>query len=165
MSLLGNRKTLVVYGYGIEILLSGLVYLLLWIQGWFVSASQFLEQSAGYFLTFFGILLAGAMAARLVFFTLNSGDFSSWLEWKKVGGIISGAFLFNVLLFTAATISSLILVSCKGTWFTSVTLFVAILGIVNSLTFPLFVYSINRLQAKFNFEFKKATEAEKKTSK
>ena len=156
-----NTKVLVAYGYGIEFLLAGLVFALLWQCGWLTAVSKFVDDSAGSWATFFGVMLAGAMAARLVFFSLNSGDFSAWLEWKKLGGVISGAFLFNLLLFLVATATSVVLIYVKGTWLTHLGVLIGILGLINSATFPLLVYRLSRLQAVFNFEFKKAMEAEK----
>lgn len=162
MSTQRNTKALVVYGYGMEFLLAGLVFGLLWQQGWLPDVSKFVDDSAGSWATFFGVMLAGAMAARLVFFSLNSGDFSAWLEWKKLGGVISGAFLFNLLLFLLVTATSIVLIYVKGTWLTKLGVLIGILGLINSVTFPLLVYRLTRLQAVFNFEFKKASEAEKK---
>lgn len=157
-----NTKTLVVYGYGIEFLLAGLSFALVWQRGWLAMVSKFVDDSAGSWATFFGVMLTGAMAARLVFFTLNSGDFSAWLEWKKLGGVISGVFVFNLLLFLMVTATSIVLIYVKGTWLTDLGVFVGILGLINSATFSMFVYRLSRLQAVFNFEFKKAKDAEKK---
>lgn len=111
--------------------------------------------------TFFGLMLAGAMAARLVFFSLNTSDFSAWLEWKKLGGVISGAFLFNVLLFIIVTATNVVLVYVKNTGLTKMGIFVDILGLINSATFALLIYRLSRLQAVFNFEFRKEMEGEK----
>ena len=156
-----TMKALVLYGYGIEFLLAGLVFVLVWQGGWLDSVYKFADNSAGSWATFFGVMLAGAFAARLVFFGLNTGDFSSWLEWKKLGGVYAGAFLFNVLLFLVATSINVVLVYVKGTWFTVIGVFVSVLALINSVTFPLLVYRLTRLQAVFNFEFKRALEAEK----
>ena len=156
-----NTKALVVYGYGVEFLLAGLVFVLLWHRGWLAAVSKFADDSAASWATFFGVMLAGAMAARLVFFSLNSGDFSAWLEWKKIGGVISGVFLFNLLLFLVVVATSVVLIYVKGTWLTNLGVMVGILGLINSATFPVLVYRLSRLQAVFNFELKKAMEAEK----
>ena len=161
MSKAKNTNRLVAYGYGIELVLAGLVFALLWQRGWLAAVCKFVDDSAGSWATVFGVMLAGAMAARLVFFSLNSGDFSAWLEWKKLGGVISGAFLFNLILFLMVTVTSVVLIYVKGTWLTNLGVFVGVLGLINSATFPVLVYRLSRLQAVFNFEFKKATEAEK----
>jgi len=155
-------KAVVIWGYAIELLLASLVFGLLWQKGWLKSVNKFVDESASSWATFFGVMLAGAMAARLVFFSLNSGDFSAWLEWKKLGGVFSGAFLFNLLLFLAVTSTSVVLIYVKGTWLTQLGVLIGLLGLINSATFPLLVYRLSRLQALFNFEFKRAAEAEKK---
>jgi len=154
-------KTLVVYGYGIELVLAVLSYATIWKLDWLKLATKFLDDSAGSWATFFGLVLAGAMAARLVFFSLNTSDFSAWLEWKKLGGIVSGAFLFNLLLFLGVTATCVTLTYLKGTWLTTIGVLIGILGLINCLTFPLFVHRLSRLQAVFNYEFKRAIEAEK----
>ncbi len=161
MSSVKNTKAALVYGYGIEFLLAGLMFAVLRQRDWLNRVTKFVDDSAGSWATFFGVMLAGAMAARLVFFSLNSGDFSAWLEWKKLGGIFSGAFLFNLLLFLGVTATSVVLIYVKGTWLTKFGVLIGLLGLINSATFPLLVYRLSRLQAVFNFEFKKAMEAEK----
>ena len=146
-----NKAILVVYGYAIEVFLAGLVFALLSQLGWLAAVSKFIDDSATSWATFFGVMLTGAMAARLVFFSLNSGDFSAWLEWKKLGGVISGAFLFNLLLFLVATVTSVVLIYVKGTWLTNSAVAIGILGLINSATFPVLVYRLSRLQATFDF--------------
>lgn len=154
-------KLLVIYGYAIEAALSVLVSLVLWQNGLGAPAINFLESSAANWATIFGVMLAGGMAARLVFFSLNNGDFSAWLEWKKVGGIVAGVFLSNLLTFLVLAVLSVVLIFVKGTWLSYFSIFGFAYGLINSLTFPIFVYRLGRLQAVFNLEYKKATESEK----
>lgn len=160
MSLVKSNRMMLIYAYGIEFLLAGLIYAALWQRDWLYSVTKFVDDSAASWATFFGVMLAGAMAARLVFFSLNSGDFSAWLEWKKVGGVFSGAFLFNLLLFLSATTISAVLIYVKGTWLTEFGVIAGILGLINSVTFALLVHRLGRLQAKFNYEFRKAMHVE-----
>jgi hypothetical protein len=159
-----NTKLMVVYGYGVEFLLAGLVFVLVWQCDWLVSVSKFVDNSAESWATFFGLMLAGAMAAQLVFLGLNTGEFSAWLEWKKLGGTFSGVFLFNLLLFFLVTATCTVLIYFKGTCLTTFGVFLGILGLINSTTFALFVYRLSRLQSLFSFEFKKSTEAEKQSN-
>ena len=70
-------------------------------------------------------------------------------------------FLSNLLTFLVLTIGSVILVYVKGTWLSYAAIFGFIYGMVNAVTFPIFVYRLGRLQAVFNLEYKKAIEAEK----
>lgn len=154
-------KLLVIYGYAIEVVLAGLVSLVLWQNGSGASAVKFLESCAANWAAIFGVMLAGGMAARLVFFSLNSGDFSAWLEWKKVGGIVAGVFLSNLLTFLVLAVLSVVLIFVKGTWLSYFSIFGFSYGLINSVTFPIFVYRLGRLQAVFNLEYKKAIEIEK----
>ncbi len=156
MTLPKTPRALVVYGYSIEFMLVGLIFVILWQRGWVRSVSEFIDQSAAAWTTLFGLFCAGAMAARLVFFSLNSGDFGAWLEWKKLGSMISAVFLFNLLLFLLVTAVNIVLIYVKGTWLSKLGIFVGILGFVNSITFSFFVHRLSRLQAVFNLEFKKA---------
>lgn len=152
---------LAICSYLAEVLLAGLIYSILWQVGWLNKAGAFLESSAGSWAVVFGIMLTSALAARLIFFTLNNGDFGAWLEWKKVGGIYSGAFMFAVLLFLSVTITAILLIYVKNTWFTKFGIFIVTFGLINSVTFSILIYRLTRLQSLFNFELKKVTEAEK----
>lgn len=154
-------KLLVIYGYGIEAVLAGLVSIFIWQNGFGGSVVKFIEASASSWAVIFGIMLTGGMAARLIFFSLNSGDFSTWLEWKKFGGIVAGVFLSNLLTFLVLTIVSVVLVYLKGSWLSYAAIFGFVYGMINAVTFPIFVYRLGRLQAVFNLEYKKAIEAEK----
>lgn len=160
-----QAKNSAIIAYTLEALLAVGVVFLLWWWDLLLKCVASVEQTAGPWATFFGVMLAGAMAARLVLFNLNSGDFSSWLEWKKVGGIYSAVFLFNLLLFLLVTVLNVFLISIKGTWLSFGAVFGIIFGLINSLSFPVFVYHLCRLQAKFNFEFKREIEREKQDSK
>lgn len=149
---------LAVYGYGIELLLAVLLFACIQIYGKLDAIAGFLDATAGAWTTVFGFLLAGAMAARLIFFSLNTGDFSAWLEWRKVGGVITGVFLFNLLFFLIVTAVSIALINLKGTWLSKVAVLLFIYGIANAITFQVFVYRLIRLQAIFNLELRRAKE-------
>jgi hypothetical protein len=155
-------KFFLIYGYGVELLIAGLGLIALLSNEWLGTVAKFIDNSAGSWTMLFGVMLAGAMAARLVFFSLNTGDFSAWLEWKKLGGVVAGVFLYNLLLFLAVTVISVVLIYVKGTWLSYIGVLLIILGLINSITFSVFVFGLSRVQAFFNFEFKKETEAEKK---
>ncbi len=155
-------KLLVLYGYGIEAILAGLSSFVIWQNGFGESVVKFIEASASSCAVIFGIMLTGGMAARLSFFSLNSGDFSAWLEWKKFGGIVAGVFLSNLLTFLVLTIASVVLVYVKGSWLSYAAIFGFLYGIINAVTFPIFVYRLGRLQAVFNLEYKRAIEGEKR---
>lgn len=116
-------RMLVIYGYGIEAILAGLLSFFIWQNGFGESVVKFIEASASSSAVIFGLMLTGAMAARLIFFSLNSGDFSAWLEWKKVGGIISGVFLLNLLTFLILTFGSVTLIYVKGSWLSYAAIF------------------------------------------
>jgi len=158
-----TAKVLVPYGYIIEFVVAALVFVALWQLGWLASVRRFTDDSAVSWATVFGMMFAGAMAARLVFFNLNSGDFGAWLEWKGLNGLFSCGFLFNVLLFLILTVTNVVIVYVKGTWLTYFGVFMGVLGLINSVTFPFLIYQLSRLQAVFNLEFKKAVATEKQT--
>jgi hypothetical protein len=162
MTEIKQKKTLwIVYAYLIEVFLAGLVYLLIWQQEWLSPVTIFLDGSASSWATLSTVLLTSALGARLVFFSLNSGDFAAWLEWKKVGGIYSGAVLYAGLLFLMMTVTMFVLIYVKGTWLTEWGVFIGILGLINAITFAFLVHRLTRLQAKFNFEYKKEGGANK----
>lgn len=156
-----TTKRMVVYGYAIELFLTLMVEALIWLQDWADSAARFVDESAGFWMTLFLAVFAGAMAARLVFFSLNTGDFSAWLEWKGIGGVVAGVFVFNLILFFIVAFLFILLSYLKGTWLSHLGVFALILGLINCVTFPMFVYRLSRLQALFNYHLKQENEAKK----
>jgi hypothetical protein len=153
----GRREfRLAIYGYFVEVILAVAILWCAHVYGKIEVIVRFLESSAGAWATIFGIMLGGAMAARLVFFSLNSSDFAAWLEWRNVGGIVAGTFLFNLLFFFCAAVVSVALVYLKGTTLSKVALFLVIYGVLNAFTFSVFVYRLGRLHALFNLELRKA---------
>ena len=146
-----------IYGYLIEFVLAALIYALVWKSGYIAQAINFVLESSAAWSTFFGVLLASAVAAWLVLFQFNADDFGAWLEWKGANSIYSFAFLFNVLLFALTTVLTLLLTFLKGPQLiVQVALYFIILGLINTFTLAKIVYQLTRLQAVFRLEFKKA---------
>ena len=154
-------KRLVIYGYAIELIFAVLIEFLVWMQGWADLVAHFIDKSASLWMTVFIAMLAGAMAARLVFFSLNSGDFSAWLEWRGLSGIVARAFVFNLILFFLVVCHCIAIVYIQGTWISHFGVFTLTLGLINFVTFSLFVYGLSRLQSLFNYQFKKESESKK----
>jgi len=153
----GRREfKLAIYGYFVEAILAVALFWCAHVYGKLDVVVAFLDSTAGAWATVFGIMLGGAMAARLVFFSLNSSDFAAWLEWRKVGGVVAGTFLFNLLFFLGATVVNIVLIYLKGTSLSKVAVFVVIYGVLNSFTFSVFVCRLGRLHALFNLELRKA---------
>jgi hypothetical protein len=148
---------LVFYGYGIEFVLAGVLSLLTWLLGLLPKALELIEVSALPAAAFFGVLLAAAFAAWLILFGFNAGEFGAWLEWKRLNGIFSGAFLFNALLFLIASIVAIFVSFRKDTWVTNAALYLFILGVINAVTLSLLIYRLSRLQGLFNFELTRET--------
>lgn len=164
MRLSFGMKGLVVYGYLAEFLLAVLVLLFLYLVGWSEIVDEFFEQSAGGWATFFGVMLAGAMAALQVLFNLSNSEVGAWLEWKKLGRSFSGVFIFSLVLFLVATVTSLAVVYIHNAWLTRLGVVLWVLGLINSFNFSVFRYQLSRLPAVFNLEMKKIAEAQKQSS-
>lgn len=161
MRLFKNKTFLVYYGYLIETVLALLLIILLWQLGLLDESAVFAKATAAAWTTFFGVMLAGALAARLLFFTVNGTDFGAWIELKGVGGVYSGALLFYLLIFATAMAGSISLVFFAVVWLSYLALFVGIFALVCVVTFGMLIYKFSRLQAIFNLEHKHFMEVEK----
>lgn len=156
---------MVFWGYVSELLLAGLLVIFLNAAGWLVPVEGFLEESASSWAAIFGVMLAGAMAARHAFFSVGSNEFGAWLEWKKLGGVFSAGLWSYASLFLVASAICVVLIRVKGTWLSSVGTFFAVLGMLGFFTFSHLVHKLFRLQSVFNLEHRRALEAESQKRK
>lgn len=101
----------IVWGYLVELMLSGLLYAGAWWLWGFSAIHAFIEKTASEWAALTGTLFAASLAIWLTFVNIRATSFGDYLDRQRAVGVYSAAFVTAMVVHLAATIC---LITAKG---------------------------------------------------
>jgi len=145
-----SQKLKILWAYSSEVVFSSLVLGVLLLFTDVPALSDFIQNVASDFATYFsGIMLAGAIAFLWAFYSKSDTPFSQWLYDKGAYNVYLAAYVSAIAIYASLTVSLVLSPKLNNEIFSLATLWLLILGVINVYTFT---NNITK-QLKLNMEF------------
>jgi len=143
-------RKIVLWAYVVEVLFAGLAQSAIILLSDAPKVANFVNDTAGAWASFTGVLLAAALAVWIVLFQVATTPFGEWLMWRGAMRVYSQAFAYAVVLYAGGTVLLIICMSIKSAQvLTHIALFALLLGTVNLVTMVMTTKDLLQLQAEF----------------
>jgi hypothetical protein len=148
-----KNKLLILWAYLAEVILTSLVYgLIFFIWDFDQLADFFIKTSDGWVTKFTAIMLAGSIAFFWTFYSNSNTDFAKWLYQKQAFNNYLRAFLTTIGVFLVTTISLVITPIAKNKVLAVISGGLLILSVINIFSFFKNIADIIKLNIVFNIK-------------